>query len=68
MLGQLLKACDGPFNMAAMFGNVDMYGLDYSYYTNFISTIKKITPQTLLELGVKYLNKSDLKEVVVGLL
>ena len=66
MLGRLLKSCDGPFNMATLFESVDDYGLDYSYYNNYINTIKKITPETLLALGVKYLNPSDLKEVVVG--
>jgi predicted Zn-dependent peptidase len=66
MLGQLLKSCDGPFNMASLFESVHMYGLDYNFYNNFITTIKNITPKTLLNLGIKYLNKSDLKEVVVG--
>lgn len=66
MLGQLLKSCDGPFSMATMFENVDMYGLDYDYYNNYITTIKNITPKTLLELGNKYFSKSALKEVVVG--
>ena len=66
MLGQLLKSCDGPFNMAALFEGVNEYGLDYSFYNNYIKTIKEITPKTLLELGAKYLNKSDLTEIVVG--
>jgi len=66
MLGQLLKSCDGPFNMASLFENVHEFGLDYRFYNNYIKTIKEITPTTLLELGVKYFNKSDLNEIVVG--
>ena len=66
MLGQLLKSCDGPFSMAAVFENVNEFGLDYSYYNNYMKTIKEITPKTLLELGAKYFNKVDLKEIVVG--
>lgn len=66
LLGQLLKSCDGPFNMGAMFENVHEYGLDYSFYNNYITTIKEITPKTLLALGVKYLKKSDLTEIVAG--
>lgn len=66
LLGQLLKSCDGPFNMAALFENVHFYGLDYDFYNNYIHTIKEITPKTLLALGVKYFNKFDLTEVVVG--
>jgi len=66
LLGQLLKSCDGPFNMGEMFENVHEYGLDYSFYNNYITTIKEITPKTLLALGVKYLKKSDLTEIVAG--
>ncbi len=66
MLGQLLKSCDGPFNMASLFEGVHAYGLDYDFYNDFIKTIKEITPKTLLELGAKYFDKSDLKEIVVG--
>ncbi|PCJ25675.1 MAG: peptidase M16 [Flavobacteriales bacterium] len=66
MLGQLLKSCDGPFNMASLFESANEYGLDYSFYNNYINTIKEITPKTLLELGAKYFKKSDLKEIVVG--
>ena len=66
LLGQILKSCDGPFNMASLFENVHFYGLDYDFYNNYIKTIKEITPKTLLALGVKYFNPSDLTEVVVG--
>jgi zinc protease len=66
MLGQFLKSCDGSFNMANLFESANSYGLDYSFYQNYIDTIKTITPKTIMELGVKYFNKSELKEVVVG--
>jgi len=66
MLGQLLKSCDGPFNMGSLFESANEYGLDYNFYNNYIKTIKEITPKTLLELGDKYFNKSDLKEIVAG--
>ena len=66
LLGQLLKSCDGPFNMAALFDSVNEYGLDYTFYNNYIKTIKEITPEKLLHLAIKYLAKADLKEVVAG--
>ena len=66
LLGQLLKSCDGAFNMASLFESVNEYGLDYSFYDNYINAIKEITPRSLKELGVKYFSKSDLKEIVVG--
>lgn len=66
MLGQFLQSCDGAFNMANLFESAKLYGLDYGFYNNYINTIKKITPKTIKALGVKYFNKIDLKEVVVG--
>jgi len=66
MLGQLLKSSDGVFNMAEMFENVNGFGLDYDFYNQYIKAIKKINPKTIKELGLKYFNKSDLTEVVVG--
>lgn len=66
LLGQLLKSCDGPFNMASLFENVHFYGLDYSFYNDYIKTIKEITPEILIALANSYLKKSDLKEVIVG--
>ena len=66
MLGQFLKSCDGAFNMANLFEAANSYGLDYSFYQNYIDTIKTITPKTIKELGAKYFNKNELKEVVVG--
>ena len=66
MLGQFLKSCDGAFNLANLFESVKLYDLDYNFYNNYIKTIKEITPKTIKALGVKYFNKKDLKEVVVG--
>jgi len=66
LLGKLLKSCDGPFSMAALFESVYFYNLDYSFYNDYIKTIKEITPETLLSLANKYFNKADLTEIVVG--
>jgi predicted Zn-dependent peptidase len=52
--------------MASLFSAVNEYSLDYSFYNNYISAIKNIKANTLLELAVKYFNKADLTEVVVG--
>lgn len=66
MLGQLLNQCDGAFKMASLFENVHQYGLDFEFYNKYIDTIKRITPKTIQELGVKYLDINSLLEVVVG--
>ncbi|MCB0401009.1 MAG: insulinase family protein [Flavobacteriales bacterium] len=66
MLGEFLGSCDGPFKMASLFESVDAYGLNFEFYNDYINTIKKISPNTIMELGQKYLNKESFLEVVVG--
>jgi predicted Zn-dependent peptidase len=52
--------------MGEMFENAHEYGLDYSFYNDYIKTIKEITPKTLQSLAVKYFKKADLTEIVAG--
>ncbi len=66
LLGQFLSSCDGPFKMASLFENVHFYDLDYEFYNHYIKTIKAITPKAIKALGVKYFDKANLKEIVVG--
>jgi len=66
LLGNLLKSCDGPFKMAALFENVHYYGLDYDFYNNYIATIKNITAEELKATAVKYFNIDSLTEIVAG--
>ena len=66
MLGQVLRSCDGPFNMASLFENVHFFGLDFDYYNNYIEKVKNIDAEELKKLAENYLKKEDLIEVVVG--
>ena len=66
VLGQFLRSVDGPYALADKFKKVMFYGLDYSYYDDFINTIKTITPEHLKTLPNQYLNPEDLYELVVG--
>lgn len=66
LLGNLLKSCDGPFKMASLFENVHFYGLDYSFYNNYIETIKTITSEELIKIANEYLKVDSLTEVVAG--
>ena len=42
------------------------YGLEYSYYYDYLNTIKTINANELLELANKYFKKEDLSEIIVG--
>lgn len=64
--GSLLRSTDGPFALADRLKGVINYGLGYDYYDRYLQTIKTITPETLRDLARKYLNKSDMIELVAG--
>jgi zinc protease len=66
MLGNILRSIDGPFALAEKFKSVFEYGLDYSYYNNYIKAIKNIQPKDLQNLANQYLQEKDLLELVVG--
>ncbi len=66
MLGTFLRSADGPFALADKFKGVYDYKLDYTYYQNYVKTIKNITPEELLALANKYFRQEDMIELVVG--
>jgi zinc protease len=66
MVGTFLRSADGPFSLADKFKGIFDYGLDYSYYQNYIKGIKNISPVELRDLAIKYFRKEDMVELVVG--
>ncbi len=66
MLGTFLRSADGPFALADKFKGIYDYGLDYSYYKRYVSTIKNIRAEDLQKLANKYLRDEDLVQLVVG--
>jgi zinc protease len=66
MLGSMLGSLENAFSHADKFKNVYFSGLDYSYYENYIKTVKSITAADLKDLANKYLNTDDFTKVVVG--
>lgn len=66
MLGAMLGSLENAFSHADKFKNVYFSGLDYTYYDNYIKTVKTISAEQLKELANRYLNISDFTKVVVG--
>ena len=66
LLGTFIRSIDGAFALAEKFDSMLEYGLDYSYYDNYLHTIRTITPAQLRDLANKYLQQDELIEVVVG--
>lgn len=66
MLGSFLGGLENAFSHADKFKNIYFSGLDYSYYSNYIQTVKSITSDKLLELAQYYFNFDSFEKVIVG--
>jgi predicted Zn-dependent peptidase len=66
LLGSFLGSVDGPFALADRFKGIMVYNLGYDYYDRYISTIRGIRPERLLELAQQYYKQDDLIELVAG--
>lgn len=66
ILGQFLRSVDGPFSLADKFKAIWEFDLDYSYFDNYFTAVKTVTPQEIRDLARKYLQEQDLIECVVG--
>ena len=66
ILGNFLRSVDGPFSLADKFKSIWEFGLDYSFFDNYFSAIKTVTPQELRDLANQYLREEDLIECVAG--
>ena len=64
--GNLLKGFDGAFEQIDRFFSVDSFGLDWSYYDDYIKTLETITPKEIQKISNQYLNWDDFVFVKVG--
>ncbi len=64
--GQFLSTLDSPFSIAEKFKSVTLAGLDYTYYYEYLDTLKEITPDQILNTANKYFDYSGFVEVVAG--
>jgi predicted Zn-dependent peptidase len=66
MIGALLRKTDGPFEQIDRYKEMVEYGFTFDYLKDYISYIKQVQPETLLDLAQKYLQANTLSELVVG--
>lgn len=66
MLGSLLGSLENAFSHADKFKNIYFAGLDYSYYDNYIVTVKNVTAEQLKVIANQYLDWNAMTRVVVG--
>jgi len=66
LLGEFLRDFDGPFALAGSFKSINDFGLDYSFYDDYLQVLRNISSDQLMELAQKYLNPEDFYTVVAG--
>lgn len=66
MLGEMLRAFDGPFAQADSIKDMIEFNHDKNYYINFLQNINSINSKEIQELAIKYLEKDSLYEIIAG--
>ena len=66
LLGTLLTAVDGAFNIAEVTKTIILNQLSPSYYQDLIQTIKTITAEDVQSVAQRYLQEDTFYEVIVG--
>jgi len=66
MLGEVLKAFDGPFALIESYRILLDNNLDYNYFDQYIQTIKNTNPKHILELAQKYLDLDSMHKIIAG--
>lgn len=66
LTGKMLGNFDTPFNIAAAYKNLFIYGLDIDYFHALIDTIHSITPEDLIKMANQYLNVDDMYQITIG--
>jgi len=66
LLGEFLRDFDGPFALAGSFKAINDFGLDYSFYDNYLIVLRSLTSQKLMRLAQQYLNPEECYTVVAG--
>ena len=66
LIGSFISSLTTPFALADKFKTIYFNSVDYSFYDNYLNTIKHISPEEILETANKYFNFDAMLEVVVG--
>lgn len=66
LLGNALRAFDGPFNVSEAVRDLVTAGLGPEFYEEFVDTVKHITSAQLQDLAQRYLNPDEYVLVTVG--
>ena len=66
MLGQLLRAFDGPLPTSSTYLSLIELRLKEDYYQQMVDTINQITPDDIQDLASRYLREEDMIRSIAG--
>jgi zinc protease len=66
LTGKLLGNFDSPFNVAAMYKNLFIYGLDVQYLHTLMDTIHSVTAEDLRDMANLYFDLDEMYKIVIG--
>jgi zinc protease len=66
MAGKFANELSTVFEQCDKYKNLIFQNLPKTYYTDFLSQVRLVTPETLLQLSQEYLSPVDMIEVVAG--
>lgn len=66
MLGRFMNSINTPFALMDKFKTLHYTNLDYSYYSDYVLAVQKVSKIDIQEVVSKYLNISQFSQVVVG--
>jgi len=64
--GNFLRSFDGPFAQAMRYKELLVFGMDWEHHRDFLSELKSITAEDIMETAGLYLREEEMMEVVVG--
>lgn len=65
VLGSFLTNLDGPFNIVEVIKTFVLEGMPVTAFEQMATEIRNMTPERIMEMANKYLNKEDLWEITV---
>jgi len=66
IMGEIVRAFDGPFAQAECLKGVLDYGMTFDYYRNLEKTVRTFTPDKIKDLFCTYYKPEEAIEIIVG--
>ncbi|WP_163714032.1 M16 family metallopeptidase [Mangrovibacterium lignilyticum] len=66
LIGEFLRDFDGPFSLSQAFRNLHDFGLEYSFYDSYYTTIRNISPEVIQSLAQRYFDPHTMHSVIAG--